>query len=182
LFKNKNKNAMETTQNQTQKTFESTPVKKILIAIDYNAYAQKVAEAGYSLAKSLNAQVVLLHSLVDDSNYTALDYNPVMGYGDFNHVYYHGMIDKSDLRKSAQYFLDKVKEYLNDASLQTIIEEGDAADTTIKIAEKNDCDIIVVGSHSRRWIEQVVMGQVTERILRRTDRPVFIVPTGNVKR
>ena len=35
-------------------------MKKVLIALDYDPTAQKVAEAGYSLAKSLNAEVILL--------------------------------------------------------------------------------------------------------------------------
>ena len=36
-------------------------MKKILIALDYNPTAQKVAEVGFSMAKSMNAKVLLLH-------------------------------------------------------------------------------------------------------------------------
>jgi len=31
-------------------------MKKILIALDYNPSAQKIAETGYALAKSMNAR------------------------------------------------------------------------------------------------------------------------------
>ena len=33
-------------------------MKKVLIALDYNPTAQKVAETGYSLAKAMKAKVI----------------------------------------------------------------------------------------------------------------------------
>ena len=38
-------------------------------------------------------------------------------------------------------------------------------------------DIIVIGSHSRKWLENIVMGSVTEKVLNHTSVPLFIVPT-----
>jgi len=38
-------------------------------------------------------------------------------------------------------------------------------------------DIIVMGSHSRRWLENIVMGSVTEEVLHHTSIPLFIIPT-----
>jgi nucleotide-binding universal stress UspA family protein len=175
---------MKTQENETnsKSSFESIPMKKVLIAMDYNPNAQKLAETGCSLAKNLNAEVKLLHVVVNDGNYTALDFNPVTGFGDFSPVYYHGDISVDDLKKSANIFLDKIKEHLGDSTLQTFVEEGDPAETILKTADRLGVDIIVVGSHSRRWLEQIVMGQVTEKVLRRTSLPVFIVPTGVQKK
>ena len=39
--------------------------KKVLIALDYNPTAQKVAEVGFSMAKSMNAEITLLHVISD---------------------------------------------------------------------------------------------------------------------
>ena len=46
-------------------------MKKILIALDYNPTAQKIAETGFSLAKAMNAQVVLLHVIADPVYYSS---------------------------------------------------------------------------------------------------------------
>lgn len=35
-------------------------MKKILIALDYNPTVQKMAKAGYALAKAMNAKAILL--------------------------------------------------------------------------------------------------------------------------
>jgi nucleotide-binding universal stress UspA family protein len=38
-------------------------------------------------------------------------------------------------------------------------------------------DVIVIGSHSRKWLENIVMGSVTEKVLHHTSIPLLIVPT-----
>ena len=40
-------------------------MKKILIALDYDKTAKKVAEAGYSMARAMEAEVVVLHVISD---------------------------------------------------------------------------------------------------------------------
>jgi len=40
-----------------------------------------------------------------------------------------------------------------------------------------DADFIVLGSHSRKWLENIVMGSVTENVLRKTSIPLLIIPT-----
>lgn len=40
---------------------KANKMNKVLIALDYNLTAQKVAEAGFSMAKSMNAEITLLH-------------------------------------------------------------------------------------------------------------------------
>jgi nucleotide-binding universal stress UspA family protein len=64
-------------------------MKKILIAIDYNPTAQNIAQTGYSLAKSMNAEVTLLHVVADYTYYSSLDYSPILGFDSFSNL---GMI------------------------------------------------------------------------------------------
>jgi nucleotide-binding universal stress UspA family protein len=40
-----------------------------------------------------------------------------------------------------------------------------------------NASIIVMGSHSHKWIENVLLGSVTEKVLRHTTIPLFIIPT-----
>jgi len=58
-------------------------MKKILIALDYDPTAQKVAEQGYTLAKAMGAEVILMHVVNDHIYYTTTDFSPIMGYGGF---------------------------------------------------------------------------------------------------
>jgi len=58
-------------------------IKKVLIALDYNPTAQKVAEAGFSVAKTMNAEVILLHVVSEPVYYSSEEYSPIMGSNGF---------------------------------------------------------------------------------------------------
>jgi nucleotide-binding universal stress UspA family protein len=152
-------------------------MKKVLIALDYDPTAQKVAEQGYSLAKKLGAEVILLHVVTDPVYYSSADYSPIMGFGGFMDVaqYEPGTIE--GLKTASKHFLEKTKLHLGDQDIQTSVKEGDIADSILKAAKENHADIIVVGSHSRKWLEDIVVGSVAKEVLNHAQIPLFIIPT-----
>ena len=150
---------------------------KVLIALDYNPTAQKVAEVGFSMAKTMKAEIILLHVISDPVYYSSTEYSPIMGFNGFIDLSQMQPDSIDGLKQAAMHFLDKSRQHLGDKSIQTMIKEGDFADTILKTAKELHADFIVLGSHSRKWLENVVMGSVTENVLRHTSIPLFIIPT-----
>ena len=149
-------------------------MNKILIALDYNPTAEKVAEVGFSLAKSMNAEVVLLHVLSTPANYVTI-YDPIMGFGGFTNL--DAQPDIEYLTKTALGFLENVKTHLGDSTITTIVKDGLYADVILETAHLSRVDIIIIGSHSKKWLEKILVGSTTERILHDTNIPILIVPT-----
>jgi len=156
-------------------------MKKVLIALDYDPTAQKVAEAGFSMAKSMNAKVVLLHVITDPVFYASSGYSPIMGFSGYIDVGPLQLDNVQGLKKASLEFLDKSRQHLGDKSIQTLVKEGDLADTILQTAKEEHADIIVIGSHSRKWLENIIMGSVTEKVLNHTSIPLFIIPTKQKK-
>jgi len=152
-------------------------MKKILIALDYDPSAQKVAESGFSLAKSLNAEVTLLHVIKDPGFYTKAGFSPIVGYMGFVDVSPTVLESVEGLKNASLQYLHKIREHLGDKAIQTVIEEGDFAQTILNTAEKLHSDIIVMGSHSQKWLENILMGSVTESVMNHSSIPLFIIPT-----
>jgi nucleotide-binding universal stress UspA family protein len=152
-------------------------MKKVLIALDYDPTAQKVAEAGASLAKSMNAKIILLHVIADPVYYSSEEYSPIMGFDGFMEMGPVQAISNDMLKNAALEYLDKSKKHLRDETIQTLVKEGDTAESVLDTAKEENADIIVVGSHSRRWLENILIGSVTEKVLHHTSLPLFIVPT-----
>ncbi len=150
---------------------------KVLIALDYDPTAQRVAEAGYALAKAMDAQVVLFHVITDPVYYSSVAYGPVMGFGGYIDTDFVQTDVMEGLKKSSLEFLDKSKWYLGDTGIQTLVREGDVADTILDTAKELKADIIVMGSHSRKWLEAIVLGSAAEKVLRHTTVPLYIIPT-----
>lgn len=156
-------------------------MKKVLIALDYNPTAQKVAEVGFSMAKSMNAEVILLHVISDPVYYSSTEYSPIMGFTGYMDMGALQLDSVDGLKKASQHFLDKSIQHLGDKAIQTLVKEGDFAESILEAAKEAHADIIVVGSHSRKWLENIVMGSVTEKVLHHTSIPLLIVPTKQKK-
>lgn len=156
---------------------KTNKINKVLIALDYNPTAQKVAELGFSMAKSMNAQITLLHVITDPVFYSTAGYSPIMGFTGYEYTGAVQLDSVEGLKNASLQYLDKSKQHLGDKTIQTLVKEGDFADTILETAKELHADIIVVGSHSRKWLENIVMGSVTEKVLHHTSIPLLIVPT-----
>jgi len=153
-------------------------MKKILIALDYGLSAQKIAENGYELAKSMNAKVTLLQVVADEDYYRSIDSGTFIefyGYDFFN------QIDNDSLIDSSLNFMEKIKNHLKDATIETLAKQGDFATVILETATTQHFNIIVLGSHSHNWLEKAIMGSVTESVLANTKIPMLIVPVKNYK-
>ena len=156
---------------------KTTKKQKVLIALDYDPTAQKIAETGFSLAKTMGAEAILLHVISDPVYYSSTEYSPIVGFTGYQEMNPVKLDSSNALKEASQYFLDKTKQHLDDETIQTLVEEGDFAESILKAAKDLHVDVIVMGSHSRRWLDEILMGSVTEKVLHHTSIPLFIVPT-----
>jgi len=156
-------------------------MKKVLITLDYDPTAQKVAEEGFSIANSLGAEVILLHVLSDPEYYTSIEHISIMGFAGHVETSLLQLNTVEGLKKAAQDFLDKLKHHLGDSTIQTLVGKGATAESILITAKDLPADMIVMGSHSRRRFDEIIMGSVTEKVLYHTSVPLFIVPTRQKK-
>jgi len=148
-------------------TMETTKIKKVLIALDYDPTAKRVAEVGFTFANSMHAEVILIHVVVDLVAYslTYLNLGPMQ------------LDTVTELKDASEQFLEKTKRHLKDEYIQTVVREGDFATCILDTIKEMDIDVIVMGSHSRKWLEHILLGSVTADVLKHTTIPMFIVPT-----
>lgn len=152
-------------------------MKKVLIALDFDVSAQKVAEEGYSLAKILGAEITLLHVVTDPVFYTLVQHVTIMGFSGITEI--GGAIpkDTQELKALSLKFLDKSKLHLNDNSIQTLVKEGDCVTAILESAKEIKADLIIMGSHSRTQLNSKMPGSITKKILTEAKCPVLIIPT-----
>jgi nucleotide-binding universal stress UspA family protein len=156
---------------------KTTKLKKVLIALDYDPTAKKVAEAGFSMASAMNAEVTLLHIISDPVYYSSTAYSPIMGLSGEVETLPMQLDNIEGLKEVSLHFLEKFKHNMGDENIKTLVEEGDFATTILKTAKSIHADVIVMGSHSKKWLENIVLGSVTGDVLKHTTIPLFIIPT-----
>ncbi len=149
----------------------------ILIALDYNPTAQKVAELGFALAQNADTAVTLLHVIANVEYYASSVYDPIMGFGGYVNEGLMPPTYMQHLTESSTDYLNKTKLHLGRDNIKILVKEGDLADTILATAKEINADVIVMGSHSKRWLDNILVGSITEKVLRHSYIPLFIIPT-----
>jgi nucleotide-binding universal stress UspA family protein len=146
---------------------KTNPIKKILISLDYDKSSKKIAEQGFALALAMNAEIVLLHVISEETVY----------YSDYSYRHELEIDFTENIEELTKKFLDQTKTRLENNSIQTLVLKGDIAKTILETAKKMHVDIIVIGSHSRKWMAKIIMGSRAEEVIKKTSIPLFVVPT-----
>ena len=152
-------------------------MQTVLIAIDYAPNAEHIAEKGYALAKALQAKVILLHVVSEPVYYASNVYSPIMGFGGYVNTNFLETDVIESLVAQSTNFLETTKLHLNDTSITTMVTHGNVYESILDIAQSTGADVIVMGSISRRWLENVLLGNVAHQVLKATECPVYIIPT-----
>ena len=153
-------------------------MQKVLIALDYDSNSNKIAKIGHELAQRMGAETVLLHVLADQTNYSALQFDPMMGMGGYDYNVFANVVDTKSYENAGNSYLKHIKEHLKDESILNLVRIGDASDEILICAKENNCDLIVMGTHSKKWLEKVLVGSVAESVLAHTKIPLLVIPTG----
>lgn len=149
-------------------------MKKIIIALDYDPGAEKVALTGYKLAKALHAEIILLHVIANPAYYTSA-YSPVMGFTGFDEAIIR--TDDSAIHTEAKRFLEEVKTHLGDETIKVAVLDGEIDEAIMSFLSSENADMLVMGTHTRSGLDKLLMGNMAEKILRHITVPLVAVPT-----
>ncbi len=150
-------------------------IKKILFATDLSKNSAYAFYHAIHMAKRDEAKIILLH---------AIEPFPDML------VAFEDFVDKvakdrsedaaKKIRDRLQEFSEKVDAQMGISSVEfvskTLIRAGDPVEEILKAADEEGCDVIVVGAHGKGFLEQTLLGSVSNSVLLRTRKPVFVVP------
>lgn len=152
-------------------------IKKVMIALKNDESSKKVAEEGFAIAKTMNADVMLLNVISNKVHqYTQKEFQPIVGFNNETDTFNAQMATAAKQKIATQKFLDKTKHQLGDEAIQTIILEGDHSSSIINSASDNKIDLLVMGARSYNSLELTVLGSVTEEVVHNSIIPVVIIP------
>jgi len=141
-------------------------IETILCPVDFSANSELALRYALAVAAQHEARVavmhVLPHILADPDIYPYLS-EPVLPTGETRDRAFE------QLGKFVHRALERK------IPVDVILEDGDVVDELVNKAESLPADLIVMGTHGRRGFTRLLMGSVTERLLRRATRPVLSV-------
>ncbi len=148
---------------------------KLLTAIDFSDITPRLLEETTLLAKALSAEVFLIHVAEPNPDHIAYDYDPATVY----------TVDADEVRKSiAERFhhehktLQEYSEAMREQGINctALMIQGVTVDLLLKEAARLEASFIVAGTHGKGLISQLLLGSISEQLIRQTTIPVHLVP------
>lgn len=157
-------------------------MKNILVAVDFSQNTAEVFNQASTLAKGLGAKLYIIHVTSDalQAAYESTqfyDFAPEFISAPVGDIKLARDLCAEEYMREHQSLLNlsaKMREEGGDA--QSLLLKGDAAELILQKAEDFDVDLIVMGSHGHGLLRKVLIGSVTEAVLRRAFCSVLIVP------
>ncbi|MBW1801741.1 MAG: universal stress protein [Deltaproteobacteria bacterium] len=154
-------------------------IKKILYATDISKNSAFAFQYATSLADKHNATICILHVMEEIPPQTKAMVEMYLSEEQREKIS-HDTEHMGDIIKSRLGdFCDRVQK--DDASCVFRVERievihGFPAAEILKKVDEFDCDIIVMGTHGKGIIGHAFLGSVAEKVLRRSTKPVFVIP------
>jgi len=146
--------------------------RRILHATDFSKASGPALQAAVALAAAMKAELRLVH-VVDNS--------PVLSY--YTLVYQAHRINTTR-RRQAMEALKRLAERKAGARIRTRLEVriGKPAEQILEAARRGRADLLVLGTHGYSGLEQALLGSTADKVARRSQVPVLIVPSSRAAR
>lgn len=140
-------------------------MNKILVPTDFSEQADNALRVAAQLAKKYNAEIYLLHLLelplheVDAMN-SHSDLPEAVFFMKLAHKRFNEVLNQ---------------DYLKDVTIHETIEFHQAFEGIMDTCNKNDIDLIVMGSHGVSGLKEMFIGSNTEKVVRSSEIPVLVI-------
>jgi len=143
-------------------------INKILCPVDFSEFSRHAVEYAIGIARWYGASLTALNVLPPITSSI-----PPTGEG----LYPAFVFSPDDLRQ----FRTELDAFVRgagevDVPIEAMVLEGSLAGEITRVATELPADLIVMGTHGRSGFERLVLGSVTEKMLRKAPCPLLTVP------
>ena len=142
-------------------------IKRILCPVDFSEFSATAYEYAHSLAHHYKAKLFIQHVA-----------EPFIS---VSHRYVSQPVIEQAYALQVEEANEKIHELetrrrLDEVDHEIVLERGGVADCILEFAASEKMDLIAMGTHGKRGLDRLVLGSVTERVLRKAPCPVLAVP------
>lgn len=140
-------------------------MKRILCALDLSDHSKTVADYAKSFAKMTGASVTAIYAAPTLTQYTGFHVPP-------NTIdSFVGEIVSGAERSMVEF----VTENFEGVDAKGIVVVGYAAEEILATAEREQSDLIIMGTHGRKGIDRILFGSVAEKVVKNSTCPVLTI-------
>jgi universal stress protein A len=143
-------------------------LKKILVPVDYSDCSRVAMEYALFLAERFEAEIEVLHVAEIPLGEEHTVVNPDTG----KEQLLSELIMQQAVKAETEFLAPFVRATI---PIEKSLLKGRPGKVIIEAAAERGADLIVMGTHGRSGFDRLIMGSVTERVLRSATCPVAVV-------
>jgi len=144
-------------------------LKKILVPVDYSDCSRVAMEYALFLAERFDAEIEVLHvaEIPEGEEHTVV--KPDTGE--------EQLLSELIMQQAVKAETEFLAPFVRDATIpiERSLLKGRPGKVIVEAATDRGADLIVMGTHGRSGFQRLIMGSVTERVLRSAPCPVVVV-------
>lgn len=143
--------------------------EKILYPTDFSDVSKKALDYVKQLKKAGTKEVILLH-IIDKR-----EVESIARYGEVSMSLEKGLEKKMEesLKQEIAAIEAELKESGFDVKVR--IEKGIPFREILRVEEEEQASVVVIGSHGKSCVEEMFLGSVSEKVVRKSTRPVLVI-------
>lgn len=141
---------------------------KILVGIDFSDLSEKIVETAEQQARAFSAPLWLIHVAEPEPEFVGYEAGPQSVRDSLSQEFHE---EHRQIQMIAERLRGKGIE------VTALLVQGSIVETILNEASRLDTDMIVIGSHGRGVMYELLMGSVTKGVLHGARCPVLVVPT-----
>lgn len=141
---------------------------KLLVAVDLSESTQTIVEKVEEINKEYPAKVWILHNAEPEPDFVEFKVDPLAARETLAKKFHNE-------HRQIQEIANRLRKAGLDAT--ALLVHGATVETILKEASDLDVDMIVVGTHGRGAMYQLLLGSVSEGVLHKSRYPVLVIPT-----
>lgn len=151
--------------------------RKILVPTDNSRNSKEAFKYAVDLAKKHDSTIDVLH--VIDISYLEEAGRFETSYFKLPHGYGENLLEQG--KAETDEFIKEAIGEDRELRIERHIRKGNPFTEIMNFAKENGSDLIVMGTHGRTGLSHVLMGSITEKIVRKAPCPVLTVKPRKLK-
>ena len=139
-----------------------------MVAVAFNESSEELLTYAARIAESMNAEMIVVN-IINVRDVEAIGSIAAMGYEVDSDHYLSGITEER--RQTLDAMLAKLSFPID--KIRAIFKVGHPVDTLLKIAMRENVDLLVMGIKGRSDLEHILVGSLAEKIFRRSPVPIL---------
>ena len=142
--------------------------RKIMVATDGSELVKRAVHTAIEIARLSEAKLYAVHVIAPGET-KVIQHDPRDAEWE-KHMKEHLMAQC----KEATHYVETAGKIVN-VAVETVVLEGNPASEIENFAEKNDIELIVMGTLGKTGVQRFLLGSVAENVIRHSKVPVLVV-------